>query len=125
MDKFSRFARIAETEFQDIVISSHDLGAKLRIYLTDKSFIDFFISSQSMLKRFSIHWERTHIDNTIYRLDNTPDKNWENVKSYPLHFHFKNYENVKVPVFDINNKPLTDIYRAFLKFVRSALSKKT
>src|SRR3990167_5741214 len=104
MDKFSRFARIAETEFQDIVISSHDLGAKLRIYLTDKSFIDFFISSQSMLKRFSIHWE--------------------NVKSYPLHFHFKNYENVKVPVFDINNKPLTDIYRAFLKFVRSALSKK-
>ena len=29
MEKFARFARIAETEFSDIVISTHDLGHKL------------------------------------------------------------------------------------------------
>ena len=36
MGKFTVFARIAEVEYADIVISCQDLGLKLRIYLTDK-----------------------------------------------------------------------------------------
>lgn len=66
MEKFSRFARIAEIEFADIVLSTHYLNLKLRIYLKDKSFIDFFFTTQLKKQRFSIHWERYHIDKTIF-----------------------------------------------------------
>lgn len=78
MGKFTIFTRIAEVEFSEIVISSQDLGLKLRIYLRDKSFIDFFYTTRLKTQRFSVHWERQHVDSTIYRIDNTPDKKWNN-----------------------------------------------
>src|SRR5436309_1433607 len=99
MEKFTEFARIAEIEFSEIVLSTQDLGQKLRIYLPDKSFIDFFYTTNLKTKRFSIHWERTHIDGFIYRLDNTPDKKWRNVSTFPLHFHNKVYDNVTIAPF--------------------------
>ena len=48
MEKFAKFARIAEIEFSDIVLSTHLLDLKLRIYFKDKSYLDF--SSQPVLK---------------------------------------------------------------------------
>ena len=117
MEKFTKFARLAETEFPDIVISTHDLGHKLRVYLKDKSFIDFFYSTKSKITRFAIHWERVHLDGNFYRLDNTPDKNWSKVKTYPLHFHDKIYENVTSSPFESKNKTLLSIFRQFLNFV--------
>ena len=125
MGKFTKFARIAEVEFSDIVLSAHDLGHKLRIYLKDKSFIDFFYTSKIKTTRFALHWERKHIDNTIYRLDNTPDKNWQKVKSFPLHFHNKTYNKVSPPPFKIKSPlKLTEIFRDFLIFVRAKISLK-
>jgi len=47
MEKFSEFARIAEIEFSDIVLSTHYLAHKLRIYLIDKSFIDFYFTTKT------------------------------------------------------------------------------
>lgn len=120
MDKFSRFAKIAETEFLDLVIGAQDLGHKLRIYLKDKSFIDFFYSTQSIDLKFAIHWERTHLDSKIYRIDNTPDKKWKKVKTYPVHFHNKRYENVTIPPFEFDVS-LEEILRNFLKFSRTML----
>ena len=121
MEKFSRFARIAETEFTEIVIATQDLGHKLRIYLIDKSFIDFFYTTQTRSKRFSIHWERSHIDKTIYRLDNMPDKKWKKISTYPTHFHFKSHNNVKVPPFESKPKGLENTFRNFLNFVNKSL----
>lgn len=122
MGKFTVFARIAEIEFSEIVISTQDLGLKLRIYLTDKSFIDFFYTERLKTQRFSIHWERKHIDNTIYRIDNTPDKKWSNVKSFPLHFHKKEYLSIVEPPLKYGSDyKMDDVFRSFLVFVRENL----
>ncbi|OGK16534.1 hypothetical protein A2690_04260 [Candidatus Roizmanbacteria bacterium RIFCSPHIGHO2_01_FULL_39_12b] len=122
MGKFTDFARIAEIEYSDIVISCQDLGIKLRIYLTDKSFIDFFYTTKLKATRFAIHWERKHIDNTIYRIDNTPDKKWSKVVTFPTHFHKKTYDKVTVPPFKITqDEKLAVILRRFLQFARSII----
>jgi hypothetical protein len=123
MGKFTKFARIAEIEFSNIVISCQDLSYKLRIYLKDKSFIDFFFSRKTKILRFSIHWERTHIDKTIYRLDNTPDKKWNKIKTFPVHFHYQKYESVKIPPFNTNKQNLENIFRDFLKFAAKKLTR--
>jgi len=120
MGKFTQFARIAETEFSDIVISSYDFGHKLRIYLRDKSFIDFFYTTQTNTHRFSIHWERIHIDNTIYRIDNMPDPKWEEIDTYPIHFHKGNYNTVEESPFD-TNLSLEELLRSFLSFARKKI----
>ena len=119
MEKFAAFARIAEIEFSDIVLSIQDLGNKLRIYLKDTSFIDFFFTTKLKTQRFSIHWERAHIKRGIFRLDNTPDKNWRKVETFPLHFHRKTYENVGKPPFTTEKRnTLKTLFRAFLQFAR-------
>lgn len=119
MEKFAEFARIAEIEFSDIVLSAQNLGNKLRIYLRDTSFIDFFFTVKLQARRFSIHWERKHINDGIFRIDNTPDRNWKEVKTFPLHFHSRTYENVNVPPFSINKRDsLPVLFRKFLQFAR-------
>ena len=122
MGKFAKFARIAEVEFSDLVLSTQNLGVKLRIYLLDKSYVDFYFTTKLKSKRFSIHWERTHIDRRIYRLDNTPDKKWKKVKTFPLHFHNKKYASVTNPPFTLNQKlSLENIFRNFLHLVEEKL----
>lgn len=119
MAKFTRFARIAEVEFSDIVLSTQDLGHKLRIYLTNKSFIDFFYTTTASRPRFSIHWERNHIDSLIYRLDNTPDRKWAKVSTYPVHFHSKQYDKVKSSPFEMSKTDSLEIlFRKFLSFAK-------
>ena len=119
MEKFEKFARIAEVEFSDIVLSTQDLGNKLRIYLKDKTFIDFFYTTGLKNQGFSIHWERSHLNNTIYRIDNTPDKKWGKVSSYPIHFHNKIYDKVEAVPFPVNENTLLEtVFREFLRFVQ-------
>ena len=119
MEKFAALARIAEIEFSDIVLSTQDLGSKLRIYLKDTSFIDLFLTTKLQTRRFSIHWERRHIDMNIFRLDNTPDKKWKKVKTFPLHFHNGTYDNVNVPPFLVNRQnSLHTLFRKFLQFAK-------
>ncbi len=122
MEKFAKFARIAEVEFSDVVLSTHYLNLKLRIYLKDKSFIDFYFTTKLKKQRFSIHWERSYIDETIFRLDNTPDKKWKKIPTYPLHFHIKGYDNVIIPPFNLTkDSSLEDILRKFLDFARNKI----
>lgn len=119
MEKFAKFARIAEVEFSDIVLSTQGLGHKLRIYLKDKTFIDFFYTTKLRIQRFSIHWEKTHIDKSIYRLDNTPDRKWSKVATFPIHFHNKTYSEVEASPFSVDQKTsLESIFRRFLNFVQ-------
>lgn len=126
MEKFTAFARIAEIEFSDIILSTQDLGHKLRIYLKDKTFIDFFYTIKLENQKFSLHWERTHIDNSIFRLDNTPDRKLSEVSTFPTHFHNKTYNKVYPAPFTIDKKDsLKIIFRKFMKFVKNHLEKRT
>ncbi len=125
MEKFTRFARIAETEFSDVVISTHYLGHKLRIYFKDKSFVDFFFTTKLKKLRFAIHLERSHLDKSFYRVDNTPDPKWGNIKTFPMHFHNGKYNKVKVPPFEVVSFSLESLFRKFLIFTRSKVIEKS
>lgn len=125
MEKFAKFARIAEIEFSDIVLSTHLLDLKLRIYFKDKSYLDFFFTTRLREQRFSIHWERNHVDKTIYRLDNTPDTKWKRVPTFPFHFHDGKYDKVKqTPFFIKDDFKLEEVFRNFLEFARKIFAKK-
>jgi hypothetical protein len=67
-------SRIAEIEFADIVVQTDLIGSKLRVLLTDGSYVDVW-SSRKLVGRFGFHWERRHLDGGIYRYDNFPDTN--------------------------------------------------
>jgi hypothetical protein len=77
--------RIAEVEFAAIVVQADVLGAKLRVLLTDTSYVDVWLS-RTLSGRFGFHWERRHLDGRIYRYDNFPDTDWSSVRTFPPTF---------------------------------------
>ena len=111
--------RIAEIEFGDLVIDSQPLGEKLRIFLADSSYIDAWLS-RKLPDRFGFHWERQHIDGTLYRYDNFPNTAWREVNTYPHHFHRGSQNTVESTPFAV--EPL-EAFRDFLRFVRANLAK--
>lgn len=110
MTGLAELSRIAELEFADCVTQSEELGAKVRLFLCDGSYVDV------------CHWERRHIDGCIYRLDNFPDTNWRQVASFPLHFHDGAQDRVVA-------SPLPDdaeaAFRGFMRFVQAAIARES
>ena len=106
---------IAEIEFSDIVedVVLPDIN-ELRIILIDGSFIDIWFSLK-LKRRYSYHWERKFIDGSIYRHDNAPHKSWENVKTFPKHFHDGDEDRVRESY--LSEEPREAI-RDFLNFVK-------
>jgi hypothetical protein len=106
--------RIAEVEFADIVRTSMRIDYKMRIILIDNSFIDVFLSER-LPNKFGFHWECMDKSGTIYRYDNVPDKKWQNLTSFPCHFHSGSQNSVVDSPF-----PQTPIdgFRGFMEFVR-------
>jgi len=112
---------IIEDQFLDIVIEIFKPSPeKLRLILKDKSFVDIRLS-QNVKNRFDFHWERVHINNTIYRYDNFPDIKFKKIKTFPFHFHQKTEFKVVASPFSKNlPKALID----FMAFIRRELNKK-
>ena len=86
MPDLEQLRRLAETEFVTLVQATAIGRDKLRVVLVDGSYIDFWWSRQ-IPGRFAFHWERGHIDGTIYRHDNMPHLQWQQVATFPKHFH--------------------------------------
>jgi hypothetical protein len=117
MAEIDDLKRISKVEFDDIVKRVYMTGLKLRIILTNNSFIDCYLSRR-LPDKFGYHWECMDDQKTIYRYDNFPDKNWISLETYPYHFHKGSQQNVEAPPFP------TDIingFRAFMEFVREKL----
>jgi len=112
--------RIAIREFTDIVVTTIVIRDKLRVLLQDGSYIDFWWSGK-IPGRFAHHWERTHVDGTIYRHDNMPHPRWQNVATFPQHYHESNQDHVVDSLLP-SNPPETAL-RAFLAFARQKLAK--
>jgi len=93
MPDLERLRRIAETEFLPLVRSTIMLRDKLRVILVDGSYIDFWWSTQ-IPGRYAHHWERRHVDGTIFRHDNMPHPQWQAVSSFPKHFHSGDQQSV-------------------------------
>ena len=85
---------IADIEFANIVSFSEISGGKLRLHLRNESFIDIW-HSRKIAGRYALHWERSHIDGSVYRHDNIPDKRWKAVSTFPKHFHDGSEESIR------------------------------
>lgn len=107
--------RLAEVEFANIVKDTFFIAYKIRIILIDNSFIDVHLS-QKIPDKFSFHWECISRTDSFYRYDNFPDKKWENVSTYPYHFH----KGPHVVASPFPLKPV-DGFRAFMEFVRKKI----
>lgn len=113
-------AEIAAIEYADIVIETFVPGPnELRIHLKDGSFIDVWFSLK-LVDRYSFHWERQAIDDTIYRHDNAPHVRWRSVATFPDHFH--NGREDIVEESRLGRDPFGAL-RAFLTFARSRLQR--
>lgn len=110
--------KIIDIEYADISADSIIHRGKLRVFVKDGSIIDVWFSLK-ISGRFSYHWERRHIDGTMYRHDNFPDTNWQRVSTFPKHFH--NGSQDAVEESRINNDPVSGV-RQFMEFVRFRLS---
>jgi hypothetical protein len=111
--------RIAEIEFSSVVEQTDILGSKLRVLLTDSSYIDVW-TSRTLNKRFGFHWERRHLDERFYRYDNFPDTNWSNVSTFPFHFHDGTQDAVISSPFA--TEPLQG-FREFIAFVEGTIDR--
>jgi hypothetical protein len=109
--------RIAEVEFASIVIQTDLIGAKLRVLVSDGSYIDVW-ASRKLQSRFGFHWERQHIDGHIYRYDNFPDIEWASVATFPFHFHNGDQDQVIAAPFATD---LEQGFREFMQFVQRTL----
>ena len=121
MTTLETIRRIAEVEFESIVIFSETLGKKLRLYLSDQSFIDIYVS-QTIKNRFAFHWERQHLDGKIYRFDNYPDIRWKEVKGFPYHFHDGKQNKVIKAGFP---QEIIAGFRNFMHFVQHRIKQTT
>lgn len=99
MIELEQLARILDIEYHDLLAGSSQIyHDKIRAHLLDGSFVDVWFSKK-IPGRFSYHWERRHLDGTIYRHDNFPDPRWKEISSFPKHFTIvRKRESVKAPL---------------------------
>jgi len=114
LNPLERLRRIAEVEFAAIVVQADVLGSKLRVLLTDTSYMDVW-ASRKLSGRFGFHWERRHLDERFYRYDNFPDTNWSGVSTFPYHFHDGDQNMVVASPFALD---LEQGFREFMAFVQ-------
>ena len=105
-DVLRQLASIVETEYADIVRDYEIVHGKLRLYLTDGATLDVWYSRR-MKGRYAYHWDRRHLNDTIYRWDNAGHEAWKHVTTYPHHFHEGDDKHVKES--SLPHKPTEDI----------------
>ena len=93
------------------------LYGKLRLHIIDGSYIDVWFS-RKISGRYAYHWERRHIDASIYRHDNRPHAGLRDLKTFPMHFHDGSDRNIKVS--NLGDDPVEAV-RSFLVFARRRL----
>ena len=117
---YEQLAKIAQSEFPDIVTHHTIIGRraaatlKLRIFLRDDTFIDIWLSPN--LQRFAYHWEQRAVRGLLHRHDNAPDH--PEIATFPRHFH-NGSEDAIEPSYIAANP--ADALREFLAFVRLRL----
>ncbi|HID41636.1 MAG TPA: hypothetical protein EYP33_05725, partial [Pyrodictium sp.] len=65
--------------------------AKVRVIFVDGSFLDIYWSPS---ERYSLHYERRHIDGRVYRHDNAPHEKHRHISTFPKHYHCGCEDNV-------------------------------
>jgi len=115
---YSRLARLAASDFADIVDGTSIIEGKLRLFLNDRSFIDIWLSVKKK-GVYAYHWERRDVDRTIYRHNNLPDREARKLKTYPRHFHSRTEKNIVES--NLSDKP-EEALRTILEFARKVVT---
>jgi hypothetical protein len=63
-------------------VFSESFYGKLGLHISDGSYVDAWFSRR-IPGRYAYHWERRHIDGSIYRHDNRPNARLEDMKTFP------------------------------------------
>ena len=95
--------------------SASGILMKVRVVFVDNSFLDVYWSASG---KYSLHYERRHIDGTFYRHDNAPHEKHRRLKTFPKHFH-RGGEN-KVEESFLPDDPVKAV-ELFLKFVQNLI----
>jgi len=74
------------------------------------------------MERYSFHWERSSVDGSIYRHNNTPHIRWRAVETFPRHFHFLTESDAVES--HIPDDPIS-ASKYFLGFIEEFLKKKS
>jgi hypothetical protein len=82
--------------FGDIIddvlrVEAANVLVKVRIIMVDGSFLDVYWSPTG---RYSLHYERRHVDGRVYRHDNAPHPRHRGVPTFPKHYHKGSEGNV-------------------------------
>lgn len=85
--------------------------------MSDRSYIDIWLS-RKISGRYAYHWERRHVNGSIYRHDNRPHARLKNMETFPRHFHNGSDENIEES--RLSDDPI-DAVKSFLEFVRRKL----
>lgn len=117
---YHNLSELILSEFPHIVESVSRPHGKLRIHLTDESYLDIWFS-RKIPDRFAYHWEHRHVDEGVHRHDNRPHDHLEHLASFPKHFHDGNEENVKES--HLSNDPKKAV-RDFLEFIEEEIRKR-
>ena len=117
---YSRLARLAASDFADIVNGTSIIEGKLRLFLKDRSFIDIWLSVKKK-GVYAYHWERRDVDRTIYRHNNLPDREARKLKTYPRHFHNRTEKNIVES--NLSDKP-EEALRTILEFARKVVTER-
>ncbi len=64
---------------------------KVRVIMVDGSFLDIYWSATG---KYSLHYERRHINGRFYRHDNAPHTKHSHVRTFPKHYHNGSEDNV-------------------------------
>ena len=115
--RYRVLAEMAWSEYPDIVVSAEPGKERLRLHLADGSFLDVWFS-RSIEGKYAFHWERRHIDGTVYRWDNAAHRSLAGITTFPHHFHEGSQRNVKP--FKPRNT-WEDTLREILDYVREKL----
>lgn len=119
LDAYHTLAHLALREFVVVVVDTDLIGGtpsspnKLRLRLTDGSFLDVWLSMDG---DYAFHWERRRQHGTLYRWDNAPHH--PHVRTAPDHFHDGDEQTVLDS--DLSAEPETAL-RQILGFVRRRL----
>jgi len=117
-ETYKKLAYIAASEFSDIVRGTRVVEGKLRVLISDGSYIDVWLSEKRP-GTYAYHWERRSLDGTIYRHNNLPDQEARKLKTFPKHFH--NEKEHRVEESHISDSP-REALRTFLDFARKKIT---
>ena len=111
---------LVNSEFDEVITKTKYVGGtlaspdKLRLFITDGSFLDIWLSTDG---DYSYHWERRGQTGEIYRWDNAPHH--AHISTFPDHFH--NGDTQTVIKSNLNHSPQLAL-RQILTFVQQKVS---